>query len=63
MQKRIFDTNVIISALISNSIPTRIVYELVLTRIVETCLAEEVFAEYLEVLNRDKFVKYAPKNE
>ena len=59
MQKLILDTNVIVSALISNSIPTQILYELVLTKKVETCLSEEVFAEYVEVLNRDKFAKFA----
>ncbi|MDF7820244.1 putative toxin-antitoxin system toxin component, PIN family [Runella sp. MFBS21] len=58
MQKLILDTNVIVSALISNSIPTKILYELVLTKKVETCLSEEVFAEYIEVLNRDKFSKF-----
>lgn len=31
MKKLILDTNVVISALISNSIPTKILYELVLT--------------------------------
>ncbi len=58
MQKVILDTNVIVSALISSAAPSRIVYELVLTERVEHCLSEEVFAEYVEVLNRDKFVKY-----
>ena len=58
MQKLILDTNVIVSALISNSVPTNILYELVLTKKVETCLSEEVFAEYMEVLNRDKFLKF-----
>ena len=48
MQKLILDTNVIVSALISSSIPTKILYELVLTEKVETCLSEEVFAEYVE---------------
>ncbi len=59
MQKIILDTNVIVSALISSSIPTKILYELVLTKKVETCLSEEVFAEYVEVLNRDKFARFA----
>ena len=58
MQKLILDTNIIVSALISNSIPTKILYEIVLTQKVQTCLSEEVFAEYVEVMNRDKFVKY-----
>ena len=58
MQKLILDTNIIVSALISNSIPTKILYELVLTQKVKTCLTEEIFAEYIEVLNRGKFTKY-----
>jgi len=59
MQKLILDTSVIVSALISSSIPSKILYELVLTRKVEICLSEEVLAEYVEVLNRDKFSKFA----
>jgi putative PIN family toxin of toxin-antitoxin system len=58
MQKLILDTNIIVSALISNSIPTKILYELVLTQKVKTCLTEEIFTEYIEVLNREKFTKY-----
>ncbi len=59
MQKLILDTNVIVSALISSSIPTKILYELVLTEKVEICLSEEVLAEYVEVLNRENFSKFA----
>jgi putative PIN family toxin of toxin-antitoxin system len=59
MQKLILDTNVIVSALISSSIPTQILYELVLPKKVEICLSEETFAEYIEVLNRDKFAKFS----
>jgi putative PIN family toxin of toxin-antitoxin system len=58
MQKLILDTNIIVSALISNSIPTKILYELVLTQKVKTCLSGEIFAEYVEVMNREKFTKY-----
>ncbi len=58
MQKIIIDTNIIVSALISNSIPTNILYELVLTEKVQTCLSNEIFAEYVDVLNRDKFSKF-----
>lgn len=58
MQKLILDTNVIVSALISSSIPTKILYELVLPKKVELCLSKEIFAEYFEVLNRDKFAKF-----
>ncbi|MBK8807029.1 MAG: putative toxin-antitoxin system toxin component, PIN family [Bacteroidales bacterium] len=59
MQKLIIDTNIIVLALISNSIPTRILYELVLTQKVKTCLSDEVFAEYIDVLNREKFTRYS----
>ncbi|MCF8357132.1 MAG: putative toxin-antitoxin system toxin component, PIN family [Prolixibacteraceae bacterium] len=59
MQKLILDTNIIVSALISNSIPTKIVYELVLNQKVETCLSDEIFTEYIEVINREKFSKYS----
>lgn len=55
MQKLILDTNVIISALISNSVPTMILYHLVLTKKVETCLSDEILSEYIEVINRKKF--------
>jgi uncharacterized protein len=58
MQKIILDTNVIVSALISDSIPARILYDLVFTKSVEPCLSKEVFEEYVEVLNRDKFSKF-----
>lgn len=32
---------------------------MVLSQKVETCLSEEVFSEYVEVVNRDKFSRYA----
>jgi uncharacterized protein len=59
MQKILLDTNVVVSALISRSIPSKILYELVLPKTVQLCLSEEIFAEYVEVLNRDKFSKYS----
>jgi putative PIN family toxin of toxin-antitoxin system len=46
MQKLILDTNVVVSALISSSIPSKILYELVLTEKVEICLSEEVLAAF-----------------
>lgn len=58
MQKIILDTNVIVSALISNSIPTQILYNLVLTKSVINCLSYDIYEEYIDVLNRDKFKKY-----
>ena len=59
MQKLILDTNIIVSALISNSIPTKILYELVLTQKVKMCLSDEIFSEYVAVMNREKFARYA----
>lgn len=58
MQKLIVDTNVVVSALISSSIPSKILYELVLAEKVELCLSDEVIMEYVEVLNREKFSKF-----
>jgi putative PIN family toxin of toxin-antitoxin system len=58
MQKIILDTNVIISALISNSLPTNILFDLVFAKLVNVCLSNEIFTEYLNVLKRDKFLKY-----
>ncbi len=57
MQKVIIDTNVIVSALISNSYPAKILEELVFGLKVTPCLTTEIFEEYLEVLRRDKFRK------
>ncbi len=53
MQKIILDTNIIVSALISNSIPSKILYELVLPQKVKTCLSDEIFTEYVAVMNRE----------
>lgn len=58
MQKIILDTNVIVSALISDSFPARILYDLVLSSKVQLCLSKEVYSEYLEVLKREKFSKF-----
>ncbi len=58
MQKVILDTNVIVSALISNAAPTYILYELALPQKFETCLSEAIFEEYIAVLARDKFSRF-----
>lgn len=58
MQKVIIDTNVIVSALISKSIPSRILFDIVFNKLVLTCLSSEVFEEYVEVLDREKFSKF-----
>ncbi len=58
MQKIILDTNVIVSALISNSYPTQILYDIVFERKVINCISNEIMEEYIEVLNRAKFEKF-----
>jgi putative PIN family toxin of toxin-antitoxin system len=58
MQKVVIDTNVIVSALIGSSYPTQIIFNLVLGKKVIVCSSFEVFAEYVEVLHRERFSKY-----
>ena len=58
MQKIILDTNVIVSALIGSSHPQRIVYDLVFNKKVVVCCSIEIFAEYVSVLSRPKFIKH-----
>ncbi len=58
MQKVIIDTNVIVSALISKGIPFKIIYELVLNEKVKICISDELFEEYVDVLNREKFSRF-----
>jgi hypothetical protein len=58
MQKVILDTNVIVSALISKGVPSQIIEELVLEKKVKICISAEVFGEYVEVLNREKFARF-----
>jgi len=58
MQKIIIDTNVLVSALISNSFPARILNDIILERKVATCISKEILEEYIEVLNREKFEKF-----
>jgi putative PIN family toxin of toxin-antitoxin system len=58
MQKIILDTNVVVSALIQKSFPYLILYELYLEERIELCVSENLMAEYFEVLNRNKFLKF-----
>lgn len=58
MQKVIIDTNVLVSSLIQRNYPYFILYNYVLENLVEVCISEDLFKEYLEVLNRPKFNKY-----
>lgn len=58
MQKVIIDTNVLVSALIQRSYPHFIIYNYVFEDLIEVCISDEIFKEYLEVFNRAKFSKY-----
>ena len=58
MLKIIIDTNVIISALISQSYPFKIINDFVFNERVLVCLSSDILEEYLNVLSRDKFQKY-----
>ena len=58
MQKVIIDTNVLVSALIQRSYPHFIIYNYVFEELIEVCISDEIFKEYLEVLNRPKFSRY-----
>lgn len=58
MQKIILDTNVIISSLIQKNYPYLIV-EHCIEGNATLCLSNAIFTEYVEVLNRPKFSKFA----
>lgn len=54
----VIDTNVFISSIIGQTgFPRKIFDEIVLTGEVKICLSKEVWAEYEEVISRDKFSK------
>jgi putative PIN family toxin of toxin-antitoxin system len=53
----ILDTNVLVSANIQRSYPYFIVDRVFADPNVKLCFSEELFAEYVEVLNREKFSK------
>ncbi len=57
MQKVILDTNVIVSALISPGIPSKILSELILKEKIKLLLSNDIFSEYVNVLLRPKFRK------
>ena len=58
MKKVIIDTNVLVSALIQRSYPNFILNNCVFEDLIEVCISDEIFKEYLDVLNRPKFSKY-----
>ena len=59
MQKIVIDTNVIVSALIGSGYPAQIIYNIVLNKKVIVCCSSAIFAEYVQVLNRERFRKYS----
>lgn len=58
MQKIVIDTNVIVSALIQQSYPNRIVNDIFSENKIQLCVSDELLAEYYEVLARPKFSKF-----
>jgi len=58
MQKLVIDTNVIISALIGKGNPYRILYHVVFDEKARLHFSEEIWEEYVEVLNRERFAKF-----
>jgi hypothetical protein len=58
MKKVIIDTNVLVSALIQRSYPNFILFNIVFEGLIEVCISDEIFEEYLDVFNRPKFSKY-----
>ena len=58
MQKVVIDTNVLVSSLIQRGYPYLIVNEIFDNRDIEMCISDELFEEYLNVLNRKKFSKF-----
>jgi len=58
MHRVILDTNIIVSALISDGYPSLIIEEIIFAEKAILCISEKVFSEYTSVLSRDKFLKY-----
>lgn len=54
----ILDTNVLVSANIQRSYPYFIVDRIFADRNLTICFSPELFMEYVDVLNREKFVKF-----
>ncbi len=54
----ILDTNVLVSALIQRSYPYFIVDSVLANRNLQLCISDKLFAEYLDVLKREKFNKF-----
>ena len=58
MQKIIIDTNVIVSSLIQESYPHRIIYDLFIEDKIHLCISPPLLAEYYDVLERPKFTRF-----
>lgn len=56
--KVILDTNVLVSALISEGSPSLILEKVIESDTIQVCLSTLIFEEYLEVLARPKFQKF-----
>ena len=54
----ILDTNVLVSALIQRNYPYFIVDRILADNDLQLCLSEQLFTEYIEVLNREKFSRF-----
>ena len=54
----ILDTNVLVSALIQHNYPFFIVDNILADTNLQLCISPKLFAEYLEVLKRDKFSRF-----
>ncbi len=54
----ILDTNVLVSANIQRSYPYFIVDRVFADLNLKLCISDELFAEYVEVLNREKFARF-----
>ena len=58
MQKLVIDTNIFISSIIQRSYPYYITTEIFSNNNIDLCISDEVFEEYYDVLNREKFARY-----
>jgi len=54
----ILDTNVLVSALIQSNYPYFIVDRILADNTLQPCLSGQLFTEYVEVLDREKFRKF-----
>jgi uncharacterized protein len=59
MIRVVFDTNIIVSALLQPLGPPALVFELALSGVVEFCVSGSIYAEYEEVINRPRFQRSA----